>query len=69
MWTCYGVNISHVGNPEKIDIYNRNADKVSMPPAQPMSAAMSVYSGLVFNKIYRLAMATTATQSIYVFLR
>lgn len=46
--TCYGVNISHLGNPEKTYIYNRNADTVLMPPALPQSSAMSVYSGLVF---------------------
>lgn len=35
-----------------------------MPPALPLSAAMSVYSSLVFNKIHGPAIAITATRSI-----
>lgn len=59
--TCYEVTISYIWNPENIHIYSRNNDIVLISPVLPQSDAISVDSGLVLNKIYKLTIATTAT--------
>lgn len=59
--TCYEVTIPCIWNPENIFIYSRNNDTVLIPPMLPQSDAMSVDSSLVLYKIYKLAIATTAT--------
>lgn len=59
--TCYEVTIPCMWNPENIHIYSRNNDTVLISPVLPQSDAMSVDSGLVLHKIYKLAILTTAT--------